>query len=162
MQDKNCAELIIFEHCNFISVEMIRLIDIYSSDYQQVLELRNEVLRKPLGRNLSVQDIANDPNELIVVAVENGQVIASVQLRPLSAKTIKLRQMAVSPTRRLKAWGRKLLKFAEQTAQERGYAKIVLHARETAVDFYKKSGYRIVSDRFMEVGISHYKLEKQL
>jgi len=141
---------------------MINLIDVYSVEYQQVLSLRYEVLRKPLGRNLSAQDTANDPNELIVVGVENGQVVATVQLRPLSVKTIKLRQMAVSPTRQLKAWGRELLQFAENTAHERGYTKIVLHARETAVDFYKKSGYRIVSDRFMEVGIPHYKMEKQL
>ncbi len=36
---------------------------------------------------------------------------------------------------------------------------VYLHAQEQVVDFYEKLGFRKTSDRFMEAGIGHYKME---
>ncbi|NOZ36403.1 MAG: GNAT family N-acetyltransferase [Chlorobi bacterium] len=40
--------------------------------------------------------------------------------------------------------------------------KIVLHARKTAVSFYLKLNYKIISEQFYEVGIPHFKMRKML
>ena len=37
-----------------------------------------------------------------------------------------------------------------------------MHARETAVGFYEKLGYKVVGDKFTEVTIPHYVMEKKL
>lgn len=37
---------------------------------------------------------------------------------------------------------------------------MVLHARDSALDFYLSLGYSIVGDPFEEVGIPHHRMEK--
>ena len=70
--------------------------------------------------------------------------------------------MAVSATRQKQGLGRELITRVEAVLVKRGYARIVLHARDVAMGFYEKSGYRFTSDEFLEVGIPHYRMEKAL
>ncbi|MEO8175011.1 MAG: GNAT family N-acetyltransferase [Sediminibacterium sp.] len=37
-----------------------------------------------------------------------------------------------------------------------------MHARESAVGFYEKHGYKVVGDEFVEVTIPHFIMEKEL
>ncbi|WP_243677012.1 GNAT family N-acetyltransferase [Secundilactobacillus collinoides] len=37
---------------------------------------------------------------------------------------------------------------------------VELNAQETAVDFYKRLGFKRVGDAFLEVGIVHYRMVK--
>ena len=50
--------------------------------------------------------------------------------------------MAVVSGLQGKGIGKVLLQFAENIARDRGYKKIMMHARKTAVGFYEKSGYK--------------------
>jgi predicted GNAT family N-acyltransferase len=54
------------------------------------------------------------------------------------------------------------MQFAENLARDRGYKKITMHARQNAVGFYEKMGYRRVGDAFIEITIPHYVMEKDL
>jgi len=51
---------------------------------------------------------------------------------------------------------------SEKFAVVKGFEKIELHARDTAVDFYKKSGYIPEGNIFKEVGIDHLSMYKIL
>ena len=70
--------------------------------------------------------------------------------------------MAVVSGLQGKGIGKVLLQFAENIARDRGYKKIIMHARKTAVGFYEKLGYKITSNEFEEVTIPHYVMEKTL
>ena len=48
----------------------------------------------------------------------------------------------------------------EAKAIEQGKQKMILHARDSAMDFYLSLGYIVVGDSFEEVGIPHHKMEK--
>ncbi len=139
-----------------------RIIDTSHPEYKEVLRLRNKLLRQPLGLQLTEEDTIHDERETIIIATFNRKVIGSVQLRPLERKTLKLRQMLVDFPFQRQGIGRKLLAFAEQTAQGQGYTTIVLHARQYARPFYEKSGYRSISGTFNEVGIPHVKMIKKM
>ena len=52
--------------------------------------------------------------------------------------------------------------FYEQEARATGIKKIEFHARKTAVKFYQKLGYHLEGEEFLEVGIPHFKMEKNL
>ena len=39
-----------------------------------------------------------------------------------------------------------MMKFAEILARDKGYKKLVMHARETAIGFYEKLGYKVVGE----------------
>jgi len=58
--------------------------------------------------------------------------------------------------------GRALVEYSETWARNAGYRRMILHARETAVAFYESLGYQKIGDRFVEVTIHHWAMEKQL
>jgi len=73
-----------------------------------------------------------------------------------------MRQVAVTAHLQGKGLGRKLVDFCEDFGRERGFHIMSLHAREVASMFYLKLDYEIVGEPFEEVGLPHYRMEKQL
>jgi hypothetical protein len=138
------------------------IINFESPYYEQVLSLRNKVLRAPLGLKLNDEDLKEDREQIIVILLKNDQLLASLQLKPLSKSLVKLRQMAVYDTVQRQGLGSLLIGYAENFCLLNDYTSIELHAREVAVPFYERLGFNKVSDVFMEVGIPHYKMMKQL
>ena len=74
----------------------------------------------------------------------------------------KLRQMAVRNGSQGTGIGRMLMIFAETVARDKGFKKLVMHARKSAIGFYEKLGYKIQGDEFLELTIPHYVMEKDL
>ena len=141
----------------------IKKITTESPAYQSVLLLRDLVLRKPLGMNLFDENLEGDKEEIIFgIFNENEEALASVQFKILDNLSVKLRQMAVHPEHQKKGLGKSLVQFAEQQIKNLGYKKIEMHARKTAIPFYEKLGYKKEGDEFIEVGIPHYKMCKEL
>jgi len=140
----------------------IRYITSKDDAYKQVLQLRNAVLRAPLGMNLYEEDLTRDENDHILLAYENTELAGCVMLKPLDAKEIKLRAMAVYPRFQRKGIGKKLVESAEDLARKKGYETIVLHARVVAREFYSNMGYDAVSDEFIEVTVPHVAMQKHI
>jgi len=46
--------------------------------------------------------------------------------------------------------------------RKKGYTKTKLNAQTRAVDFYKRLGYKVVSEEFLDAGIPHVTMTKQL
>ena len=130
--------------------------------YPQVLELRQRVLRTPLGLNLFDEDLRIEEEEIVFVYAKDERVSGCVMLKNVDAHTFKLRQMAVAPEMQAEGIGRKLLAATAEFASRNGRNRIVLHARATAVPFYIKDGYVVKGEQFEEVGIPHFYMEKQL
>ena len=71
--------------------------------------------------------------------------------------------MAVENEQQGKSIGKELMLNMEQIALERGDHLVVLHAREIAVDFYKKLGYSLIEKSHNLFGqIQHYLMEKKI
>ena len=133
-----------------------------SSLYDEVLELREEILRKPLGLSLRNEDLSRDHVDTIFIAIHHDKVIACLLLHHIEAGQMQLRAMAVRTDWQGKGVGKKLVSAAERFCAEKGYHKIMLHSRKVAIGFYSSMGYDITSDEFVEVGIPHYIMEKRL
>ena len=73
-----------------------------------------------------------------------------------------MRQVAVVSDLQGQGIGRALVEYSEALARKLGFRRMVLHARETAVAFYKKLGYLRIGGRFEEVTIPHWAMTKQL
>jgi predicted GNAT family N-acyltransferase len=138
-----------------------------SPDYWEAVKLRNVILRLPLGLELKPEELVNEGSDFHAVGKQNGIIVASLTLTPQpksvnNGKTIRTRQVAVQTHLQGQGVGRKLMGFVEALAKQKGFDTMTLHARLTAVDFYKKLGYTITSDLFHEVSIPHYIMEKKL
>jgi predicted GNAT family N-acyltransferase len=140
----------------------LRLIDTSFNYYNQVVMLRNEVLRKPLGLSISQEDIEDDKNQYIIISLDNEEVVGCLFVKIGSTEKVKFRQMAIAENNQHKGIGRSIISFAENFCQANKYKIIELHARKTALDFYLKQGYEPVGVEFEEVGIPHIKMMKSL
>ncbi len=136
-----------------------KLIQFDSDEYRQMIQLRIEALLQPIGVPASFFVPQNERDDIFISAFEADKIIACCVLTKKDNHTIQLRQMAVHPIQQGKGIGAKLIKFAEAVAKENGYKILMMHARDPAVDFYKKYGYNIVGEQIFEVGMGHHKMK---
>lgn len=141
---------------------VVKSITIADPEYTQVWQLREDVLRKPLGMSLANEDLGMDAEDTIWIAESDGSVIGCLMLHSISDTVMKFRQMAVSEQWQGKGIGRLLMTEAEKNIATKGYTTIMLHARQIVSDFYEKLGYDITSSAFTEVGIPHVIMKKVL
>jgi len=127
--------------------------------FAQVWQLRENVLRKPLGLSLHNEDLSTEADETVFVAVEDNRVVGCVMVKK-TGDVAKVRQMAVAAEMQGRGIGRLLMTEAESWIWKNGFKKIALHARISAETFYQKLGYGTVGDVFTEVNIPHIKMEK--
>ena len=135
----------------------------FGSDlHQHSIVLRDHLLRKPLGLKFTDIELAEEIDQIHLVALIDGIVVGVTLLKGVDDNTMKLRQFAVNDNLQGKGIGKKLLHFAEEVAKDMGKESMELHAREKASFFYGKLGYSSFGDVFEEVGIAHYKMTKSL
>ncbi|MFO0619628.1 MAG: GNAT family N-acetyltransferase [Polyangiaceae bacterium] len=131
--------------------------------YEAELELRYRVLREPLGMTRADVPFAAEFTWAHFIAETEAEgVIGCVLSSREGEHLVQLRQMAVRTDLRTGGIGRLLVDALEQHARGTGARRVTMHAREVAVGFYAKLGYAIVGDRFTEVGIPHFVMEKDL
>ena len=140
----------------------LKLIDYGSPEYQQMIKLRDIVLRKPLGLSFTPEDLEKEKENMLIGAFEDEQMLGCCMLVEEEPDIVRLRQMAVLNDLQGKGIGRALMNFAENLARDRGYKIIRMHARSNAIGFYEKVGYKIKGDQFIEITIPHYVMEKDL
>jgi GNAT superfamily N-acetyltransferase len=134
-----------------------------TAEYDETVELRMEVLRRPLGISFEPEVLAAEYSDHHLCAFdENNRIVGCLVMTPLENNEIQMRQFAVHFDYQRKGVGTELVKFAEEWSAERGFKKIILHARATAVPFYLKSNYLVTGEEFIEVSIPHRLMYKML
>lgn len=140
----------------------LKIIDHGTKEYRQMVQLRMDILRKPLGLTLTEAELEKEKSEVLIGAFEEEKMLGCCMLIKEGEGTVRLRQMAVLNNLQGKGIGRALMIFAENIARDMGYKRLTMHARKTALGFYEKLGYKVCSDEFMEVTLPHFVMEKNL
>jgi N-acetylglutamate synthase-like GNAT family acetyltransferase len=140
----------------------IKQIDHGSKEYDQMVRLRYEILRRPLKLTFHKEDLEKEKNDILIGAFEEEKMLGCCLLTKVNKDCVRLRQMAVSNNLQGKGIGASLMNYAENVARDNGYKKMIMHARKTAVGFYEKLGYTTTGNEFTEVSIPHFVMEKRL
>ncbi len=140
----------------------LKIIDHGTAEYRQMVKLRDDILRKPLGLHFTEDELESEKDNLLIAAFEDERILGCCMLVEEKPGVARLRQMAVLNDLQGKGIGRALMNFAENIARDRGFQHIRMHARSNAVGFYEKVGYRAIGEPFMEVTIPHFIMEKKL
>jgi GNAT superfamily N-acetyltransferase len=140
----------------------LKQIDHGSTDYQKMVELRKQILRQPLGLGFTEEELENEKGEILIAAFDEDLIMGCCVLTRIDNETIRLRQMAVLDTVQGKGIGASIMGFAENIARDKGYQYIIMHARNTAIGFYEKFGYKPKGVEFVEVNLPHQVMEKDL
>ena len=133
-----------------------------TDEYRQMVNLRNEILRKPLGLSFDPEELEREKHDVLIGAFEDGKILGCCMLTKVNNSTCRLRQMAVDIRLQRKGVGHALMNFAENLARDYGFKILMMHARKTAIGFYEKQGYRVNGEEFIEVTVPHYVMEKRL
>jgi len=138
-------------------------IEFLSPEYDESLALRNAVLRIPLGMHFDPEQLEGEYNQTHLACFnDHCEMIGCLVMKPMDADCVQMRQVAISSGYQKKGVGKSLVEFSEEWALRKGFAKIILHARDEAVPFYEKLNYLIEGDPFTEIGIKHYNMYKNL
>ncbi len=140
----------------------LKIIDYGSPEYRQMLKLRNEILRKPLGISFSEDELEKEKDNLLIAAYDDEEMLGCCMLVENSTTSMRLRQMAVKDNLQGKGIGKALTLFVENLARDRKFKSIIMHARKDTIGFYEKMGYKVASEEFVEIGIPHYVMGKDL
>lgn len=134
----------------------------HSDQYLEELELRDQLLRAPLGLSFSDDQLAAESSQLHFGILDQRRLVACAVIVPVSEELAKLRQMVVAKSHQRQGVGSTLVQSIEATLAERGFKRIQLHARDTAVGFYQRLGYEKEGEPFIEVTIEHWKMSKKI
>ena len=133
-----------------------------SKEYDQMVKLRYEIMRKPLGLDFNEDELKKEKDDILIGAFEEEIIIGCCLLTKIDSQCTRLRQMAVQKSRQGMGIGESMMQFAENIARDRGFRIITMHARETAIGFYERYGYKTKGDEFVEINIPHRIMEKKL
>lgn len=125
--------------------------------------LRFEVLRKPWNQPPGSEKDDNENNCVHIMAVNGKEVLGVCRLQFNSGSEAQLRYMGVRKNTQGMGIGKQLINYAEQKARHKKAEKLILQARENAVDFYIKCGYTLLKKSYVMWGqIQHFLMEKKL
>lgn len=138
-----------------------KIIEHGSPSWKDAVQLREKVLRAPLGTKFTELELAEEQNHLHIAGFINDTLVATAVLVPEIDK-IKMQRVAVDHHCRNSNIGSQMMTFCEKQATTESIGIIYCHARDTAVSFYLKNNYKKVGAYFEEDGIPHLKMEKVL
>lgn len=127
-------------------------------------QLRWQILRKPWGQKQgSEQDEYEKQAIHKMVINEQGEVLAVGRLEKVDTCLGKIRFVAVSEKAQGQRLGQQIIDALEQQASQLGMKEININAREHAVGFYQKLGYKTVKySHTLFDEIKHYTMVKKL
>ncbi len=144
---------------------MFRVIEPSSPEqFEKIFSLRYAILRAPWNQHRgSERDDGEETAMHAMIVDESGNCIATGRLQLNSPEEAQIRFMAVDEKHRGKKLGKMILDFLENKAKEKKCSRIILQARENAVDFYKARGYNVEEKTFLLFdSIQHFRMSRKL
>ncbi len=127
---------------------------------EETYAVRKAVLRKEFPEEPHQFKGDLDPDTFHLGYLEESEIKAIVTIMK-NGNVAQLRGMAVSENYQGKGIGKKLIEKAEEMLQKDKISKIWMNAREKAVPFYEKCGYKIEGEIFIIKPIGfHYLMAK--
>jgi ribosomal protein S18 acetylase RimI-like enzyme len=140
----------------------VRIAEYGSPEYLAAVEIRREVLRRPLGLDYTVEQLAQDADKTILVALDGDEVVGTLMLTDEGNGRVRMRAVAVAPDRQKGGIGRIMVEESERVGASMGFSEMYLHARDHAIGFYERLGYQVEGEEFVEVTIPHRRMRKPL
>ncbi len=132
-----------------------------ADEMDKVLEIRHEVFCNEQGVPAREELDGRDPDAVHLVAIAGDDVLATCRLL-FVGPTVQFSRLAVRSSARRNGVAGALLKLADDEGRAAGARRLVLHAQTYARSLYEAAGYQPRGRVFMEAGIEHIAMEKQL
>ncbi|WP_284139391.1 MULTISPECIES: GNAT family N-acetyltransferase [unclassified Virgibacillus] len=102
-----------------------------------------------------------DQESIHFIGYENKMPIVASRLRFVDNYG-KLERICVLKEARGKSYGKQMIKEMEAVIEKHGYTRAKLNAQTHAIAFYERLGYTVISEEFIDAGIPHVTMLKEL
>jgi len=113
------------------------------SEFSQYYDLRWRILREPWTQSKDSERDEHESDATHLGAWQDGVLLGVGRLHFISPQEAQIRYMAVEQGQGGKGIGSAILVELERRAKQGGAVRILLNARETAMEFYSKHGYTV-------------------
>jgi ribosomal protein S18 acetylase RimI-like enzyme len=114
--------------------------------YQQNIDLRNAVLRGPLGKLITPEEIVIEQNNQFYGITVADALVATFSTYQKNTATVRLVSFAVDMSYQQQGLGSRLFRWALDDFKKQGYQQVSLSARASAHEFYLKQGFKDVGN----------------
>jgi predicted GNAT family N-acyltransferase len=133
------------------------------AEWEAYYDLRYRVLRKPFGKPRGSERNEGDETAEHFALFDGECMLAVARLDSLTSECCQVRFVAVETEQQGKGLGYRIMQAVEEKASSKGFEKIILHARDYAVEFYKKQDYNLIGPSYKLFDIlQHYEMYKAL
>ena len=133
-----------------------------AEEFKRYRDLRWKILRAPHSQpKITEQDDAGIVDYPIMVCEVDGIPIGVGRAHFIKKDEAQIRSISVEPEWEGKGIGSIVLRELEKIVTEKGAKRIIIHARNSAIEFYKKKGYKEIEPSYTLFSeIEHTLMEK--
>src|SRR5437868_12247469 len=92
----------------------LKLLDHGSKEYKQMIDLRMQILRKPLGLSFTTEELEKEKEDILIGCFDDDKMEGCCLLTEIEPGILRLRQMAVISGLQGKGLGRALMIFRSE------------------------------------------------
>lgn len=136
---------------------------ITEAEWEAYYDLRFRVLREPLHQPRGSEKNEGDETGIHFALFDNNNILAIARLDLTEDDVAQVRFVAVEFNLQNQGNGKKIMLAVELKSKELGVNKIILHARDYAVDFYLNLGYRLIEPSYKLFDVlQHFLMDKEV
>lgn len=144
-------------------------IQVIRADSEELLARSRNVRRQVFTLEKGIaEEIETDAEDCLTGGCEHflvlceGKDAGAFRCMPTAEGVVRLQRFCILKTVRGTGAGRKTLKEMEVWYRRRGYGRIELDAKFQVEGFYRACGYQTVSEPFMEAGVLHVRMVREI
>ncbi|HEY6905818.1 MAG TPA: GNAT family N-acetyltransferase [Ignavibacteriaceae bacterium] len=136
---------------------------ISSQDFERYFDLRWRMLREPWKQPRGTEKDELEERALHIMVCQDDRVPVAVGRAHFNTDIeAQIRFMAVEPRFQKTGLGSVVLKRLEDEVRQLGAQYVILHSRDTAVQFYEHHGYKVVSrSHTLFETVPHFLMKKE-
>ncbi|MDY0396100.1 GNAT family N-acetyltransferase [Virgibacillus halophilus] len=131
------------------------------AELKQAFDIRMKVFVEEQHVSPEIELDEFDQTATHFIGVEDDVTVAAGRFRIIGDHG-KLERICVHKDYRNQSLGKQMIAAMEKELANQHIHKAELHAQTHALGFYKKLGYKVVSEEFMDAGIPHVSMVKEL
>lgn len=123
--------------------------------------IRKTVFVEEQGVSVEEEIDEHEDESIHFVGYLNEFPIAASRLRWID-NCGKIERLCILKDQRGKSYGLQMIQRMEKEISQKEYTTAKLNAQTYAVPFYERCGYKVISEEFLDAGIPHVTMTKQL
>ena len=124
----------------------------FDNNFSEIEKIRTSVFVKEQNVPIELEWDEFDNDSTHIIAYYKNKPVGTARL----LNDGHIGRMAVLKAYRNRNIGKNMLKYILEIAQKRSINNVELSAQEHAFNFYKKYGFTVTSNVYMDAGIPHY------